>query len=204
MPKTVILGAARTPIGKLGGGLCLPRRHRARRHRDQGRARARRRRARRGRARRHGPGPAGRPGPDPLAPGADQGRASRRRSPPRRSTRSAPRACARRCILDRRSAPATSRSASAAAWSRCPRRPYLLPEGPLRLPHGRRQGARRDGPRRPDQPVQRPPDVRRGHRGRRRARDHPPRPRPLGAALARARASGRDRRGPPARGDRPR
>ena len=45
------------------------------------------------------------------------------------------------------------------------------------------------------------PDVRRGDRGRRRARAHAPRPRPLGAALARARG-GRDRRGPPARGDR--
>ena len=73
--------------------------------------------------------------------------------------------------------------------------------GALRLPHGRRQGAGRDGPRRPDQPVQRAPDVRRGDRDRRRARAHAPRPRPLGAALARARDR-RDRRGPPARGDR--
>ena len=46
------------------------------------------------------------------------------------------------------------------------------------------------------------PDVRRGDRGRRRARDHAPRPRPLGAALARARDR-RDRRGPPGRRDRP-
>ena len=73
----------------------------------------------------------------------------------------------------------------------------------LRLPHGRRQGARRDGPRRPDQPVQRQADVRRGDRGRRRARDDAPRPRPLGAALARARDR-RDRRGPHGRRDRPR
>jgi acetyl-CoA C-acetyltransferase len=79
--------------------------------------------------------------------------------------------------------------------------PYLLPQAPLRLPHGRRQGARRDGPRRADQPVQRQADVRRGHRGRRRARDDAPRPRPLGAALARARDRG-DRRGPPGRRDR--
>ncbi len=42
--------------------------------RDRGRARARGRRAGAGRARRHGPGAAGRPGPDPLAPGPDQGR----------------------------------------------------------------------------------------------------------------------------------
>ena len=52
MPKTVILGAARTPIGKMGGAPRDARRHRARRHGDQGRARARRGRARAGRARR--------------------------------------------------------------------------------------------------------------------------------------------------------
>ena len=79
--------------------------------------------------------------------------------------------------------------------------PYLVPERALRLPDGRRQDARRDGPRRADQPVQRPPDVRRGHRDRRRARDHAARPRPLGAALPRARA-GRDRRRAHVRRDR--
>ena len=50
-------------------------------------------------------------------------------------------------------------------------------------------------------PFTRQADVRGGDRGRRRARDDPRRPRPLGAALARARDRG-DRRGPPARGDR--
>ena len=52
------------------------------------------------------------------------------------------------------------------------------------------------------QPLQRQADVRGGDRGRRRARDHPRRHGPLGAALARARGRG-DRRRPPARGDRP-
>ena len=65
----------------------------------------------------------------------------------------------------------------------------------LRLPHGRRQGARRDGPRRPAQPVQRQADVRRGHRGRRRARDDARRPGPLGAALATTARSPRPTRG---------
>ena len=81
--------------------------------------------------------------------------------------------------------------------------PYLLPEARF----GFRMGDAKaldamvhDGL---TQPVQRQADVRRGDRGRRRARDDPRRPRPLGAALARARARG-DRRGPPARGDRPR
>ena len=153
MPKTVILGSrahARRQAGRRPvladatelGGIAIERR-----------ARARRRRARAGPARGDGPGAPGRPGPDPLAPGADQGRASRRRSPRRRSTRSARRASAPSACSTRRSAPATSRSASAAAWSRCRSAPYLLPERALRLPHGRRQGARRDGPRRPHQPV---------------------------------------------------
>ena len=140
-------------------------------------------------------------GPDPVAPGADQAPGSRRRSPPRPSTRSARPACARSGSSTRRSAPATSTSPSAAGMESMSQAPYLLPAGALRLPHGRRQGARRDGPRRADEPVQRQADVRRGDRGRRRARDDPRRPRPLGAALARARDR-RDRRRPPARGDR--
>ena len=127
MPKTVILGTARTPFGKMGGGLVDPRRHRARRHRDRGRARARRRRARAGRARGHGPGAAGRPGPDPLAPGADQGRHPEGGllgddQQGLRLGHARDRSCS-----TRRSAPATSRSASAAAWSRCRRRPTCCP-----------------------------------------------------------------------------
>ena len=81
--------------------------------------------------------------------------------------------------------------------------PVPAPERALRLPHGRREGARRDGQRRPHQPLQRQADVRRGDRDRRRARAHAPRPRPLGAALPRARPEG-DRRGPARRGDRAR
>ena len=65
----------------------------------------------------------------------------------------------------------------------------------LRLSHGRRQGARRDGPRRPDEPVQRAPDVRRGDRGRRRARDHAA---PTSTAGRCARTSSRSRRRTPA------
>ena len=203
MPKTVILGTARTPIGKLGGGLSIARRHRARRHRHRGRARARRRRARAGRstsswARSSRPARAR----SPRARRRSRP-ASRRRSPRRRSTRSARRASARPACSTRRSAPATSRSASAAAWSRCRSAPYLLPQAPLRLPHGRRARRSTRWSTTGYQPVQRQADVRRGDRGRRRARDDPRRHGPLGAALARARDR-RDRRGPPARGDRPR
>ena len=123
MPNTVILGAARTPIGKMGGGLATLRRHRARRSGDLGGARASRGRARAGR-------PRGRsvrccrPARDrsPRARPRSR-RASPRRSPRRRSTRSARPGCGRACCSTRRSAPASSRSASAAAWSRCPRPP---------------------------------------------------------------------------------
>ena len=108
----------------------------------------------------------------------------------------------RRACSTRRSAPATSRSASAAAWSRCRNAPVPAPAGPLRLPHGRRQGARRDDPRRPAPTRSRGKQMARGgDRGRRRARDDPRRPGHVGAALARARDRG-DRRRPPARGDR--
>ena len=123
MPKTVILGAARTPIGKLGGGLSSLHATELGGDRDRGGARARRGRARPGPARRDGPGAAGRPGPDPLAPGADRGAASRRRSPRRRSTRSAPRACARPASSTGDPRGRRRGRASAAAWSRCRRRP---------------------------------------------------------------------------------
>ena len=119
MPKTVILSAARTPIGKLGGGLSSVDATELGGTAIQARARARRRRARPDPARRDGPGAPGRPGPDPLAPGADQGRDPQgdllgddqqgvRVGDPRRP------ACS-----TTRSASATSRSASAAGWSRC-------------------------------------------------------------------------------------
>ena len=58
--------------------------------------------------------------------------------------------------------------------------------GPLRLPDGRRQGARRDGPRRPHEPVHRQAHGRGGERGRRGARDDPRRHGQVRAALARA------------------
>ena len=53
--------------------------------------------------------------------------------------------------------------------------PGSLPaaERPLRLPDGRRPGARRDDPRRPHQPLHRQADDQRGLRGLQRARDHP-------------------------------
>ena len=72
--------------------------------------------------------------------------------------------------------------------------------GALRFPHGRRQGARRHGPRRAYQPVHRQAHGRGGGRGRRRARDHARRHGQVRAALARAGHPGH-RRGPPARGD---
>ena len=92
------------------------------------RARARRGGARAGRARHHRPGAAGRPGPDPLAPGADQGRdpqggllgddqqGLRLGAARERAARPG----------DPRRRPA--RSAWAGAWSRCRRRPTCSPQ----------------------------------------------------------------------------
>ena len=178
----------------------LPRRDRARRHGHRGGARAGRRGAGAGGARDHGPGAAGRPGADPLAPGADQGRDPQgglvgddqqgvrlgpalhpvaRPGHPRRRRRDRPR---RRHGVD-------------------VLRALHAPQGPLRLPHGRREGDRRDDPGRPAQPVHGQADVRGGLRRRGRARAHPPGHGSLGAALAPARGRGHRRR-PPARGDR--
>ncbi len=155
MPKTVILSAARTPIGKLGGGLASLDATELGATAISGRAGAGRGRARRGPARRHGAGAAGRSGSDPVAPGPDQGRdpqggllgddqqGVRVRDPCRRDDRR--RRCAR----------ATSTSPSRAAWSRCRTRPTCSSRRPFRLPDGRRQDARRDDRGRPDEPVQR-------------------------------------------------
>ena len=193
MPKTVILGAARTPIGKMGGGLAsidatelggiaiqaaLERADVAPEEvqhvvmgqvlqAGQGQIPSRQAQIKAG----HPQG--GLLGDDQqgLRLGRARGRHPRRGDPRRR----------RRGRRRRRHGVDVRRPVPAAA-------------GALRLPHGRRQGARRDGPRRPDEPVLRPPDVRRGHRGRRRARAHAPRPRPLGAALARAARSRRPTR----------
>ena len=198
MPKTVILGAARTPFGRVGR-LRLARRDRARRNRHRGGARAGGGRARAGRARRVRPGLAGRSGSDPEPPGADQGGIPKEVSS-RRSTRSARPGSARPGWSTRPCVPATSPWPWPGGWSRC-RTPLHAPAGALRLPHGRRQGARCHGPRRPHQPFQRQAHGRGGGRGRRGARDHPGGHGPLCAALARARGGG-DGRGPAARGDR--
>ena len=132
---------------------CHHRRHRTRGDRDHRGARTRRRRTRGGRPRRHGPGAPGRAGPDPLAPGPDQGRDPEGGllGDDQQGLRLGPARLGAARPGDPRAA--TSRSASAAAWSRC-RGALPAARRALRLPHGRRQGARRDGPRRADQPVQ--------------------------------------------------
>ena len=123
MPNTVILGAARTPVGKLGGGLSSLQATELGGIAIEAALERAGRRAGPGPARRDGPGAAGRPGPDPLAPGADRGGdpeggllrddqqglrlgRARGRHPRHRDPRRRPRG-----------------RASAAAWSRCPTRP---------------------------------------------------------------------------------
>ena len=107
----------------------------------------------------------------------------------------------RRACSTTRSAPATSRSASAAAWSRCRSAPYLLP--------GARFGFRMGDAKAIDamindgltNPFSGKHMAQEASEVADRARADPPRHGPLGAALARARDQGH-RRGPPARGDR--
>ena len=188
MPKTVILGGARTPIGKLGGGLASLDAPTLGGCRDGGRARARGRRTGAGRARRDGHRAPGRAGPDPVAPGADQGRdpggcqlrddqqglrvrhagrRAARHGDPRRRAR---RRCRRRhgVDVDARRTCSTARASAA---------------------HGRRAGGRRDARATGStSPWSGKHMARGGDRGRRRARDHARRHGPLGAALARAAA----------------
>ena len=73
MSRSVIVATARTPFGKLGGGLAGYKAPELGRDRDQGRARAGRARAERGRVRDHGRGApgGGRPGSGPA--GRDRG-----------------------------------------------------------------------------------------------------------------------------------
>ncbi len=193
MPKSVILATARTPFGKMGGALCLARRHRPRRPRDRRRPRALRRRARAGRAGRLRPGPAGRPGPDPLAPGPDQGR-----DPEGGSLRDDQQGLRLRHALGRAARPGDPRRRRRGRRRRRHgvdvERPLPAARRPLRLPDGRRQGARRDDPRRPHQPLHRQADDQRGERGRQRARDHPSRHGPLRGPLAPARRARRPTR----------
>ena len=72
--------------------------------------------------------------------------------------------------------------------------PYLLKDARFGDADGRRQGARRDDPRRPHEPVLRQAHGAGGERGGGRARDDARRHGPLGAALARAARSRRPTR----------
>ena len=173
MSKTVILSAARTPIGKLGGGLSSLEAtelggiaikaalERAEVEPEQVE---------------HvvmGTGAPGRPGPDPLAPGPDQGRhpeGGLLRDDQQGLRLGHPR---RRACIDAAIRAGDLEVGVGGGMESMSQRALPAAQGPLRLPHGRRQGARRDDPRRPAQPVHRQADVRGGHRGRRRARDDP-------------------------------
>ena len=201
MSTTVILGAARTPVGKLGGGLSTltppswagsPSRRRSSARTSS-------------------------PSRSSTWSWARSSRPARARSPRarRRSRPASPRRSRRRpinkvCASGIRAAGLLDASIRAGdlevgvggGMESMSKAPVHAPARPLRLPHGRRQGDRRDDPRRPHQPVHRQAHGPRGVRGRRRARDDPRRHGPLGAALPRARDRGH-RRGPPARGDRP-
>ena len=81
MKDVVIVAAARTPFGKLGGGLSTARRHRPRCPRDPRGARPHRHGGGRRGPADHGHRARRRPGPGALAPGRPQGRAAVERVP---------------------------------------------------------------------------------------------------------------------------
>ena len=92
MTRSVIVSAVRTPFGRLGGGLAGAPGDRARRRSRSGPALERAGvDPGRGRLRRDGPGAPGRRRAGAGATGGRSARESRRRCPPTRSTRSAPR-----------------------------------------------------------------------------------------------------------------
>ena len=174
--------------------------HRARRDRDQGGARARRGRARPGPARRDGAGPPGRRRARSPRARPRSRPASPRRSPRRRSTRSAPRASARSGMLDAAIRAGDVEVGVGGGMESMSNAPYLLPKARFGLRMGDAKaldGMVQDGLRNPfsgKQMFEEATEV--GDE----LELTPPRPRPLGAALARARDR-RDRRRPPARGD---
>ena len=201
MPKTVILGAARTPFGKMGGALAsldatdlggtaiaaaLERAEVAPEQVEH---------VVFGQVLQAGPGP------DPVPPGADQGRHPEGGLLGDRQQGLRLRASARPGWSTRRSAPATSTSAVAGGMESMSNAPYLLKQARF----GFRMGDAKaldamvhDGL---TNPFTRQAHGRGGRRGRRRARDHPRRHGQVRAALPRAGDPGH-RRGPPARGDR--
>ena len=200
MPRTVILSDRPHPVRQDGRRALLARRHRARRQRDRGRPRALRRRARAGRAGHLRPGAAGRPGADPLAPGADQGRHPQ--GGPLGDDQQGLR------LRDALGRPADQAIRAGdlgvgvtGGMESMSNAPYLLPGARFGFRMGDVDRGRRDDPRRPHQPLHRQADDQRGQRGRQRARDHPPRHGSLRRALAPARRRG-DRRRPARRRDR--
>ena len=164
MPKTVILGAARTPIGKMGGGLSTldatelgavaieAALERARVEPEQ---------------------------VEHVVMGqvlqAGQGQIPSRQAqikagiPKEVSSETINKVCASglraAVILDQAIRAGDVQVGVGGGMESMSQAPYLLPGGALRLSHGRREGARRDGPRRAHQPVLGQADVRRGDRG---------------------------------------
>ena len=180
MPKTVILGSARTPIGKLGGGLAaFPATElgglaiAAALERAQVAPEAIQHVVWAG-PRRAGQIPPARPGSTPASP---------KEVSSRRSTRCASGVSAVG-MLDASIRCGDVEIAVGAGVD--VERALSLPQARFgyRMGDAKMLDAMIKG--RPDQPVQRQADVRRGDRGQRRAQDDPCGPRPLSAALARA------------------
>ena len=186
MAKTVILGSARTPVGKLGGGLASLKAvelggiaieaalERADVEGDQVDHVVM------GNVLQAGVGQI------PSRQAQINGGIPKEVSAARRSTRSAPRACAQSACSTRAIRAGDIEVGVGGGMESMSNAPYLLPQRTLRLQHGRRQDDRRDDQRRTDQPLQRQAHGPRGQRGRGRDRDDPRRHGQLVGPLARA------------------
>ena len=164
MPRTVILGAARTPFGRLGGGLASPARAAAGHRRRQRRAGARRRQPRPGRLRGHGRGAAGRRRHDPVASGLGRSRlpGRRRLRHDQQGLRVGHAGGRLRRPADPRRRP---RGGAGGRHGEHVQRPLPGAQGPLRLHDGRRRAGRPHDQRRPHLHLH-APDHGRGELGR--------------------------------------
>ena len=167
MSRSVIVSTARTPFGRLGGGLAAHPATELGAIAIRAGARARRDRAARGRVRDHGAG-----APGGSRTGAGDGRrpsapAFRRRCPPTRSTRSAPPRSAPIEIADLMIRAGGHEVVVTGGMESMSNAPYLLHEGPLRLPARERRDARSHGLRRADVDLRRLAHGRAGLAGRR-------------------------------------
>ena len=153
MSGSVIVAGARTPIGRLLGGLKDLSGRRPRRRRHQGRPGEGRRLRRPGRVRDHGPGHPGRRRPDPRPPGRASRAASRWPSRRSRSTRSACPGIDAIAMADQLIRAGEFEIVVAGGMESMTQAPHLLPKSREGFKYGDVEAGRLDGLRRALRPA---------------------------------------------------